>query len=157
MNARDFLQKHPTFYEDVLRKVFGSEAPTDANPIPSFGGNVLFHRYHHLNDQAIGVFKRLLILVAMTHSHLDAAPVIPDILAFLLGFLPEDECFVTIQLMIFNAKKQMGTIMSLGKIEVSLLLYAFEQLLKEFLPDLFNRKFLFLSFFNRFILLFTNI
>jgi hypothetical protein len=122
-----------------MERVFGEAAPEQCNPVPTFGGSMLYKTRHFLTPEGVSAFKRILVLLAMTNEFVEYAPLIPDVLAILLSFLPEDEAFVSLQIMIAHSEKQCRFLW-LSKRDVFLACTAFIRLLEESLPDLYRGK-----------------
>lgn len=137
VGARELLQHDPAYFEKIMMKVFGEAAPEQCNPIPTFGGSMLYKTRHFLTEEGIRSFKRVLVLLAMTNEYVDYAPLIPDVLAILLSFLPEDEAYVSLQIMIAHSEKQCRFLW-LSKRDVFLAVKAFLRLLEHHLPDLWK-------------------
>eukprot|EP01102_Stenamoeba_stenopodia_P001838 TRINITY_DN11664_c0_g1_i1.p1 TRINITY_DN11664_c0_g1~~TRINITY_DN11664_c0_g1_i1.p1 ORF type:complete len:818 (+),score=160.29 TRINITY_DN11664_c0_g1_i1:215-2668(+) len=135
IGAREFFQQQPTYYQNTLKEVFGDAAPAVCNPIPTFGGPMTYRAQHYLSEAGIEALKRLLVMVAMTNDLIEYAPMLADLLCFLLSFLPEDEAFVTCQIMIAHSEKQCRFLW-LSKRDLTVTATCLSSLISTLLPEL---------------------
>eukprot|EP01088_Endostelium_zonatum_P015436 TRINITY_DN3779_c5_g1_i1.p1 TRINITY_DN3779_c5_g1~~TRINITY_DN3779_c5_g1_i1.p1 ORF type:complete len:607 (+),score=96.27 TRINITY_DN3779_c5_g1_i1:948-2768(+) len=111
----------PNWYENVEKRVFGLRRPKKFFEVPNFGGtlinatndpsnpqdkqnaNFTFDQFP-LNEDGFSAASRILWCLALENADIDFAPMIPDVVVFLLLFLSESDAFLALTLMIHFSK-----------------------------------------------------
>lgn len=122
-------------YQERLQAVFGEEAPLYCNPIPTFGGNVAFHQFHCISPGGVLAAKRILVVLALSFPQLSFAPALPDLVAMLLLFMPEDEAYRVVETLVCESLERCHYL-ALGNRALVLFQLTFKYFLHRALPDL---------------------
>eukprot|EP00033_Pygsuia_biforma_P003660 GCRY01004008.1.p1 GENE.GCRY01004008.1~~GCRY01004008.1.p1 ORF type:complete len:1016 (+),score=234.23 GCRY01004008.1:232-3279(+) len=104
--AQELLMNNPLLYDEALTKTFGAgdRIPTDVEELSNFGGKLPEKIFKYMDRLAPSVYRRLLKVVAAFHEDIKIAPMIPSAAALLLMYMPETECFYTIESMIRTSR-----------------------------------------------------
>lgn len=130
----EFNQENPTFYDDVVERVFGERKPNRFYQIPSFNGT-FDPDSHCLTVQALPCAARILWALTMEHPDIDFIPAMPDIVCILLTFLSEAEAYTVAHLMVEQSRSSRWFV-SLSNRAHTLFLLTFQTLLEKHLPKL---------------------
>lgn len=103
--ASAMLTERPNQYEEVLEDVFKGVVPKEVpeTTVPTFGGNGLLKEHLlSLDEQLVGV-HRLMIAVSNRFPNIGFCPVLPDLLAVFIRYMPEREVYAMAHCMLERA------------------------------------------------------